>query len=137
MRFAGLLERESLLAELARAHVFAFPSLWAEPFALATLEAMAHGLAVVASDAGGTPEQIGHGREGLLVPAGDAAALAAALERLGANEPERRALGRAARARVGERFTQARFLDGLEAALGRAAGRTAASPVPALAGGAR
>jgi glycosyltransferase involved in cell wall biosynthesis len=59
-------------------------------------------VAVVGSDAGVTPEIIGEA--GLVVPAGDPPALAAALRRVGA-ERERRPLIVAGRARVLERFS--------------------------------
>jgi glycosyltransferase involved in cell wall biosynthesis len=61
--------------------VFVLPSLW-EGLPVAVLEAMAAGLPVIASAGGGTPEVVRHGETGLLVPAGDAAALAAALDSL-------------------------------------------------------
>lgn len=123
VRFAGMLARDALGAELRASHAFAFPSTWGEPFALAPLEAMAHGLALVASDAGGTPEQLDDGRQGLVVPAGDVAALAGALVRLARDDDERMALATAGRARVFERFTHARFCEGIERAALAAAGR--------------
>jgi glycosyltransferase involved in cell wall biosynthesis len=61
--------------------VFAFPSI-AEGFGLALVEAMACGVCVVASAAGGIPEVVADGVSGLLVPPGDHAALAAAILRL-------------------------------------------------------
>jgi glycosyltransferase involved in cell wall biosynthesis len=61
------------------------------------------------------------GEEGLHVPEGDAAALAAAIERL-AKDPERRAaMGRSARARVVERYSWARHCEQLERILQRIA----------------
>jgi glycosyltransferase involved in cell wall biosynthesis len=64
------------------------------------MEAMATGLPVVASDITGVPELVGDGDEGLLVPAGDAAGFAAALETL-ARDPDRRArMGDRGRRRV-------------------------------------
>jgi glycosyltransferase involved in cell wall biosynthesis len=63
---------------LGEADVFVFPSL-VEPQGLAVLEAMAAGVPVVASRAGGIPEMIEHARDGILVEPGDASALAAAL----------------------------------------------------------
>ncbi|GAA1020869.1 glycosyl transferase [Acrocarpospora pleiomorpha] len=64
---------------LARADVVAHPSL-SEPLGIAVMEAMAAGVPVAASAVGGIPELL-TGR-GLLVPPGDAEALAGALERL-------------------------------------------------------
>ena len=60
---------------------------------------MAHGFSVVAGAVGGIPEMIDDGRRGLLVPPDDVEALVAALRAL-LTDPERRALGAAARERV-------------------------------------
>jgi glycosyltransferase involved in cell wall biosynthesis len=57
--------------------VFLFPSFF-EGFGKAFLEAMARGLVVVASREGGARDLIEHGQNGLLVPTGDAAAMAQA-----------------------------------------------------------
>lgn len=87
---------------VARADVFVLPSLW-EGFPNALLEAMALGRPVVASDCEWGPrELLVGGSYGLLVPPGDADALAGALERLFADEPMRNAYGERARARAGE-----------------------------------
>lgn len=75
---------------------------------LKPLEALAQGKLVVASDVGGHRELIQDGRTGILFPAGDAGALAQALERLLA-EPQRwQALQRAGRKFVEEERTWAR-----------------------------
>jgi glycosyltransferase involved in cell wall biosynthesis len=66
---------------LADAAVLAVPSRWPEPFGIVGIEAMAAGRAVVASDVGGVHEWLTDGETGLLVPPGDAPALAAALAR--------------------------------------------------------
>lgn len=66
----------------------------------AVLEAMASGLPVVATSVAGIPEVVHHGVTGLLVPPGDAAALAAALGTLIADDPLRARLGAAGRALV-------------------------------------
>jgi phosphatidylinositol alpha-1,6-mannosyltransferase len=118
VRFRAGLSRPELSAELARAHVFALPSTWAEPFSLALLEALAHGLAVVASDAGGSPEALRHGEDGWLVPAADEEALAGALLRLERDEGLRARLGQRARERAAE-LSHARWVDGLVQALER------------------
>ena len=69
-----------------------------EPFGNVVLEGMAAGLAVVASGLGGPAELIEDGVNGLLYPPGDIAALARALQRLGADPELRRRLGQAAQA---------------------------------------
>ncbi|MCL6596668.1 MAG: glycosyltransferase family 4 protein [Firmicutes bacterium] len=87
-------------AWLARAGVFALPSR-AENLPMALLEAMAQGLAAVASEVGGVAEALapdGGPPAGLLVPPGDVDALAAALERLLTDPDLARAMGERAHA---------------------------------------
>lgn len=79
---------------LAACDVFALSSDW-EGMPNAVLEAMGAGLPVVATAAGGTPDVVLDGVTGLLVPPGDAGALAAALERLIRDPELRRAMGAA------------------------------------------
>jgi glycosyltransferase involved in cell wall biosynthesis len=83
------------------------------PFAL--LEAMALGRPVVATAVGGCPEVVDEGRTGLLVPAGDPAALAGAISRLLERPEEARAMGARGADRVRAEFTLARMVGGLEA----------------------
>jgi glycosyltransferase involved in cell wall biosynthesis len=63
---------------------------------------MALGRPVIGTDAGGPREIVTDGVDGLLVPPGDAATLAAALERLIDDPEQARAMGQKARARSGE-----------------------------------
>jgi glycosyltransferase involved in cell wall biosynthesis len=70
---------------------------------LKILDAMACGVANVASDIGQIPELLRHGETGFLVPPGDADALAAALRRLADEPAYRQRLGRAALAEARER----------------------------------
>jgi glycosyltransferase involved in cell wall biosynthesis len=73
--------RDDIPQLLAACDVFALPSLY-EGSSLAVLEAMAARRAVVSSAIGGTAELIADGENGLLVPPGDATALATALRRV-------------------------------------------------------
>lgn len=84
------------------------PSIHTEGLPLVVLEAMAAGLPVVATTVGGTPEVVRDGREGLLVPPGNSAALADAIGRLLADAPLRRRLGECARRRVVQDFSMAK-----------------------------
>lgn len=67
---------------LPGATIAVVPSLWEEAFGLAVVEAMAAGVPLVASRTGGIPELVEEGRTGMLVPPGDARALANALRLL-------------------------------------------------------
>jgi glycosyltransferase involved in cell wall biosynthesis len=116
-RFVGQLGREALAGEYARADLVVVPSVPAtsgdqDGLPVAMLEAMASGRPVIASDLPGLNEVIADERNGLLVPAGDAASLATALTRLAEDAELRAVLGDAARLRahefsverVGERY---------------------------------
>lgn len=77
----------------------------------ASLEAMAAGLPVVATNAGGIAEQIEDGVSGRLVGRDDVAALAGALVEVGRDTGLRRRLGEAARSRAAERFSLAKMVE--------------------------
>jgi glycogen(starch) synthase len=91
-------------ALMAFADVFLLPSRW-DNAPYACIEAMAARLPVVASTVGGLPELIGHERSGLLVPPGDAAAVAAAVLRLADDGAARERFGAEARLAVERDFT--------------------------------
>jgi glycosyltransferase involved in cell wall biosynthesis len=82
---------DSLFAAVRQNDVLVLPSL-TEGLGLVLLEAMSNGVAVVASDVGGIPGIVVDGANGLLVPPGDSAALAAALNRLADDEVLRQRL---------------------------------------------
>jgi glycosyltransferase involved in cell wall biosynthesis len=90
-------------ALLSRASLFVLPSL-SEGISLTILEAMACGLPVVATNVGGNPEVIEADRTGLLVPAGDPAALAQGILRLVAHPDEAHRMGRTGRRRAEAHF---------------------------------
>jgi glycosyltransferase involved in cell wall biosynthesis len=96
-------ERHDIPELLATADVFVLPSR-SEGMPMSILEAMAAGVPVVASAVGGIPELVVDGETGLLVPAGDAEALAGALRRLLGDPALRRRFGDAGRARALEHF---------------------------------
>jgi glycosyltransferase involved in cell wall biosynthesis len=99
-----VLNRNDVADLLALADVFVMPSLW-EGLPMALLEAMLAGKAIIASATAGIPEAIVSGRDGILVPPTDVAALSDAL-RLLLTEPARRAvLADAAAERAKRDFT--------------------------------
>jgi glycosyltransferase involved in cell wall biosynthesis len=78
----GELPRAELRGAYASADVFVFPSLWAEPFGLVPIEAMACDTPVVASGTGGSAEFLVDGWNCLIAPPGDPTAIARCVERL-------------------------------------------------------
>ncbi len=78
IEFLGFISDEDRNRLYAVADVAVFPSLY-EPFGIVALEAFAAGCPVIVSDAGGLAEVVQHELNGLVVPAGDAYALAQAL----------------------------------------------------------
>jgi len=95
----------------------------AEGMPLAVLEAMALGVACIATPVAGTVEVIEAGISGLLVPVGDAGALAAALRQLQTDPERRRALAAAGRARVAREFSLDAMLERFRDLLRSAAAR--------------
>ena len=100
----GFLPQEDYTAELLRAKALVAPSLGGESFGIVLVRAMACATPVVASDITGyrdvmTPESA------VSFPAGDHAALAAAVESLLADEPRREAMGAAGRALAQELYS--------------------------------
>jgi len=103
--------RVDVLGWLKGADVFVMPSEM-EGLGTSILDAMAAGVPVVGSATGGIPEVVDDGTTGRLVPPGDAPALAEALVRLLRDAALRERLGQAGWARVRERFTVERMIEG-------------------------
>jgi glycosyltransferase involved in cell wall biosynthesis len=76
VEFVGKLSRPQIYEFLSAARFAVAPSVCLESFSLASAEAMACGLPVIASRIGGIPEVVEHLKTGILFEAGDAAALA-------------------------------------------------------------
>ena len=90
------LDAAGVAAALDDAWLLCLPSR-AEGLGRVVVEAMCRGRAVVGGDAGGIPDLVEHGSDGLLVPPGDAVALADALVRILGDRAEAERLGAAAR----------------------------------------
>jgi glycosyltransferase involved in cell wall biosynthesis len=115
IRHVGGLGRQDLAKLYSDADLVVVPSLWPNPLCEVTTEALRHGAAVVASDAGGVRCCVEHGETGLLVPPDDRQSLSEALELLLSSPDYRRRLGEAGRRLVARRFTVRQHLQGLAA----------------------
>ena len=100
---------ENVQDVLSASHLYAFPS-WTEAFPNGLIEGMAAGLPVVASGTGGMVELVEHGVNGLLVPPGDADALATALLALMRTPDLADRLGSAARSTIETRYSFDRMI---------------------------
>jgi glycosyltransferase involved in cell wall biosynthesis len=123
--FSFLGYRRDIDAILASADLLVHPSR-NEALPTSILEAMASGLPVVASDAGGTAELVEHLRSGFVAPVGDAEALAGALTKLGSDIGLRREMG--ARGRV--LFESSFSIDAMTDAFEELYERMLANPAP-------
>ena len=101
-RFAGGVK--DLREHLATADVFVLPSR-SEGFSNAIVEAMAASLPVVATNVGGNAEAVQDGVSGVIVPAEDSGALAAAIVHLLSNPAKARQMGAEGKRLVAEKFT--------------------------------
>jgi len=124
VRFVGGLPRERLPLVYGVADVVVVPSVrtsrFLEPWGLVCNEAMSQGRPVIATDAVGAAAGglVRDGETGLVVPAGDARALARAIERLLADASLRQSLGKSAREAI-EAYSYERAADGFGRALER------------------
>lgn len=92
--FPGTTDRATTVGLFKSCDYFVLPSR-IEPQGIVNLEAMAAGKAIIASHVDGVPDLVRHGETGLLVPPGDAGALAQAMGQLAADPALRDELGRA------------------------------------------
>ena len=119
VRFLGALPRERVLELFRAADAAILSSSW-ENFPHTVVEALAVGTPVIATAIGGVAEIVNDGENGLLVPAGDAVALADAVRRFLADEPLQARLRAAAAPSVAE-YAPERVFSRLEDALANAA----------------
>lgn len=114
--FAGQVAEARVVDELRNARVFVLNSSY-EGLPHIVLEAKAAGVAVVATAAGGTPEVMHDGIDGLLVPVGESPVLAAAIRRLLGGQAERRRIADAGRQQIIEGYQFASLADATEQVL--------------------
>lgn len=123
VRFRGHIGSERLAEAYAGADAVLFPVLWDEPWGLVPLEAMATGVPVIATGAGGSGEYLRHEQNCLIFePRDDPEALARCVKRLAADDELRRRL-RQGGFPTAARFTQESFNETVLAELHRAARR--------------
>ena len=108
MRFLGAGTRDDVVALFRAVDVGLLTSAW-ENLPHTLLEALAVGTPVIATAVGGIPEVVVDGENGVLVPAGDVPAIAAAIDRLRTDAELRGALARAAAPSV-EELSEPRIL---------------------------
>ncbi len=130
----GPLDPSALSARYDRAAVIVVPSMWAEPFGLVGIEAMAHGRPVIAFDRGGVRQWLEHDVTGLAVRGGDIQALGEAIDRVLTDRALAAALGAAGRSRFLSHFTARGHAERLRVALAAVTGNapelgTRSSPV--------
>lgn len=99
VRVIARVPEDEVLAQFRRHDLLVFPSTY-EGFGLVVIEAMSQGLPVVATPVGCVPDVVRDGQEGLLIPARDGRALAAAVRRLMDAPQDRIRMGASAAARV-------------------------------------
>ncbi len=116
--FTGFLPHETLKYLYAAVDIVVMPSVWQEPLGLVMLEAMASGTLLVGSSVGGVPEVIDSGRNGVLVPAGDAAELARAVCNVLEDPASMQRMAQAGRDTIVEKFTWERLMGEVEMAMG-------------------
>jgi glycosyltransferase involved in cell wall biosynthesis len=111
LRFMG--PRFDLPSVYAASDIVVHCPIFPDTFPTVVLLPMFAGKPVIGSDIGGIPEQIDHGKTGVLVPPGDPAALAEAILRLACDPPARESMGSAAQKAIREGWmpeTQGRLL---------------------------
>jgi len=103
--FHGWAGADAIYRYYRKASVFILPSLWAEPFGLVGLEALANATPVIAFDVGGVREWLHHGENGYLVPYPDQQSLAEKIDHLLADPAAGKKMGLAGREIVQRKFS--------------------------------
>lgn len=108
--FEGRVDQDALLSAYSSCDIFVAPSRF-ESFGLIFLEAMREGKPVIGCKAGGMPEIVSNGVNGLLVEPGDSQQLSDAILNLAMNQEMRRQMGEAGKRIYEERFTAKRMAE--------------------------
>ena len=126
VRFKGYVPPAELAAFYAEASLAVVSSVWPEPFGAVGLEAMRHGLPVVAFAAGGINEWLIDGQNGFLVPWMDRTQFAERIEQLLGDKPLARELGERGRKLGREKFDFSQYISGLEKMFSRVVSQSGA-----------
>jgi glycosyltransferase involved in cell wall biosynthesis len=104
IRYLGRVDQTGLIEGYQKASIFVLPSFF-EPFGIVLLEAMSCETPVVATHAGGIPEVVKNGENGILVPVNNPLKLAEAIDYLLENKDVRIKFGKTGRKWVTENFS--------------------------------
>lgn len=120
VRMLGALDSEAIHERILAAHLFVMPSLY-EALGVSYMEAMSCGLPSIGTDVGGVAELITSGKDGILVPPRDPAALAGTIKQVAEDSELCLRLSAAGRARIVADFSSARgaetLLEGIAATI--------------------
>ncbi len=118
--FLGAVPHRELPAVLRGADAFVLTTEPPESFGIVLIEAMACGLAAIATDYPGVRAVVDDGETGIVVPPGDPAAVAAAMERLAGDTEARRRMGAAGRVKAEREWAWPALLDRMDTAYAEA-----------------
>lgn len=111
--FVGELGRDELHRFYRSARFVVFPSRWFEMCPMVVLEAMSHGLPILAGNIGAVPELVQDGKTGMLFEPGNAQSLAHGMETLWGQPADCDRLGCEGRRRVEQEFNERNYVDRL------------------------
>ena len=114
VNFDGQVNKNEMPEWFSKSDVLVFPSVYEEPLARVTQEAMASGMIVVGTTTGGSSEILSDGHNALTFPAEDSLTLAKQVERLARDPLLRRKLSDGAKETVATRFTLDRMVGEIE-----------------------
>jgi glycosyltransferase involved in cell wall biosynthesis len=114
VEFLGFVPHETLPEFYAQANMVVVPSVWPEPFGSVGLEAMQHGLPVIAFDSGGISDWLKNGENGFLIPWMDMPAMAERIEWLLTHKAEARQLGENGQRFVSEHYNFEHYIQRLK-----------------------
>lgn len=123
VRFTGYVPFAEVETHYANAAVALFSSVWPEPFGLAGVEALRHGVPVVAFDVGGVREWLDDGESGFVAPWMDRDGFAQRVDRLLGDRALAARMGARGRELMLGRYDFERYMDRMDASLRSAAVR--------------